>query len=207
MARFRGAKGKIVRRFGINIFGNNKYDKVLEKKPYGPGQAGQNRRRKVSVYGKQLVEKQKVKYMYGVLEKQFRRYYKNANRQMGKTGENLIKILERRLDNVIYRMHFAVSRDQARQLVLHKHVMVNGQIVNIPSYQLKEGDVISLKEKSKKLKVVLEALKDVSSEGVAPWLQVDADKCEGSYKIDPRREDIPDLKDIDEQLIVELYSK
>ena len=206
MARNRSPKGKIVRRFGMNIFGNPKYDNLLKKKPYGPGK-NTIRRKKQSVYGIQLNEKQKLKYMYGVLERQFRKYFDIANRQKGITGENLIKILESRLDNVVYRMRFATTRSQARQLVLHRHIEVNGKLVNIPSYRLKEGDVISVKEKSKKLKIVLESLKMVSSHGVMPWMDVDVDNASGEFKQLPRRNEITDLSEINEQLVVELYSK
>lgn len=206
MARFTGPKGKIVRRFGINIFGNVKYDKLLKKKPYRPGQHGQLRK-KPSDYTLQLVEKQKLKYMYGVLEKQFRRYFDIANRKKGKTGDNLIKILETRLDNIIYRMHFATTRDQARQLILHRHILVNGKIVNIPSFSVKEGDVIEVKEKSKKLKNILESLRLVGTVGVYPWLDVDVDKVQGNFKQIPERNEVLDLSDVNEQLVVELYSK
>lgn len=206
MARNRGAKGKIVRRFGVNIFGNPKFDKILKKKPYGPGQSSL-RRKKVSVYGMQLNEKQKLKYMYGVLEKQFRRYFDIANRKKGITGDNLIQILESRLDNIVYRMRFATTRDQARQIVLHKHIEVNGRIVNVPSYQVKEGDVITVKEKSKKMTVILDSLKLVGSYGVMPWLEVDVDNATGTVKQIPRRSEVTDLEGINEQLVVELYSK
>jgi small subunit ribosomal protein S4 len=163
--------------------------------------------KKMSVYGVQLKEKQKVKQIYGVLERQFRRYFEIANRQKGITGENLIKILETRLDNILYRMHFASSRAQARQLILHGHVEVNGRKVNIPSYNLKEGDVVSFKEKSRELPVVVEAMKMIDTQGVMPWLDVDKSKVTGTLKQIPRRSEIVDLTDINEQLIVELYSK
>lgn len=206
MATNRSPKGKIVRRFGMNIFGNPKYDKILKKKPYGPGQSAL-KRKKQSVYGIQLNEKQKIKLMYGVLERQFRRYFEKANRQKGITGENLIKILESRLDNIVYRMRLATSRSQARQIVLHKHIEVNGRTVNIPSYQVKPGDTITVREKSKKMKVILESLKLVGSDGVVPWLEVNVDNASGVVHQIPRRSEITDLKDINEQLVVELYSK
>ncbi|MCG8568913.1 MAG: 30S ribosomal protein S4 [Spirochaetes bacterium] len=206
MARNRSPKGKVVRRFGANIFGNPKYDRLLKKKPYGPGKSSL-RRKKQSVYGQQLNEKQKMKLMYGVLERQFRRYFEIANQKKGVTGENLIQILETRLDNIVYRMRFASTRSQARQLVLHKHVEVNGKIAGIPSYQVKIGDVISVKEKSKNLKIVLESLKMAGSQGIYPWLEVDVDNKSGTVKQIPRKSEVTDLKDVNEQLVVELYSK
>ena len=172
-----------------------------------PGKSQGTRMKKMSVYGVQLKEKQKVKQIYGVLEKQFRRYFEIANRQKGITGENLIKILETRLDNVIYRMHFAGSRAQARQIILHGHVQVNGRKVNIPSYNLKEGDVVSFKESSKGLAVIAEAMKQIETLGLMPWLDVDKANMTGTLKQIPRRSEIVDLTDINEQLIVELYSK
>lgn len=209
MARYKGPKGKIVRKFGINIFGSPKFDNLLRKKPQGPGKPGQGgmKRKKMSVYATQLLEKQKLKYMYGVLERQFRKYYEIAKRKKGITGDNLIKVLESRLDNIIYRMHLATSRDQARQIVLHRHIEVNGRVVNIPSYQVKVNDVITVKEKSKKLKVILESLKLVGTSGVVPWLDVDADNASGVVKQLPRRSEITDLANINEQLVIELYSK
>lgn len=207
MARNRSPRGKVVRRFGINIFGNEKYDKLLQKKPNMPGKDMSYRKKKQSVYGTQLSEKQKVKLMYGILERQFRRYFEIASRKKGKTGENLVGILESRLDNVVFRMHFAQSRRQARQFVLHKHVLVNDTVVNIPSYQLKEGDIVKIAEGYKKNILVLEALKKVGSYGVLPHLDVDADNCVGTFKSVPEKKDISDLTEINEQLIVELYSK
>ena len=207
MATNRSPRGKIVRRFGVNIFGNEKYSRLLQRKPNGPGKDLSFRKKKQSVYGTQLTEKQKVKLMYGVLEKQFRRYFEIASRKKGKTGDNLIAILESRLDNVVYRMHFAQTRRQARQAVLHKHVLVNNQIVNIPSFQLKAGDVIEVVDGYKKNIQVLESLKRVSSYGVLPHLEVNADNCSGIFKVVPEKKDIVDLTDINEQLIVELYSK
>ena len=183
----------------------DKKDSFIRKGP--PGKAQGVRLRKMSDYGVQLKEKQKVKNIYGILEKQFRRYFHIAHRQKGITGENLIQILETRLDNIIYRMRFASSRNQARQLVLHGHFEVNGKCVNIPSFNVKEGDVISLKEKSKKMKVILESLRLIVNFGVSPWLEVDMENFRGTIKQIPRRADIVDLKDIKEQLIVELYSK
>jgi small subunit ribosomal protein S4 len=177
------------------------------KRKYAPGKSSGTRLKKKSVYGVQLKEKQKMKQIYGVLERQFRRYFEIANRQKGITGENLVKILECRLDNVLYRMHFASSRAQARQLVLHGHVQVNGKKVNIPSYSLKEGDTISIKDKSKGSTTIAESLKAVETQGVMPWLEVNAEALTGVLKQIPRRSEVVDLQDINEQLIVELYSK
>jgi small subunit ribosomal protein S4 len=172
-----------------------------------PGKSAGTRLKKISDYGIQLKEKQKLKNMYGVLEKQFRRYYEIANRKKGITGENLITILETRLDNVIYRMHFLSSRNQARQFIRHGHVEVNGRLVNIPSFNVKENDVIKIRENSKKQKVVLDSLKRVGTDGVVPWLEVNPDDVSGTLKQIPRRNEIKDLDGINEQLVVELYSK
>ena len=152
MARNTGPKAKLVRKFGENIFGNPKFDKILSNKPYGPGQHGAGRKR-VSDYGLQLKEKQKLKIMYGLFERQFRNVFKKADTMRGITGDNLLKLLERRLDNTVYRLGFAVSRAQARQLVSHRHFTVNGKSVNIPSYSLKPGDIIAVRNKSKKMDV------------------------------------------------------
>ena len=163
--------------------------------------------RKVSDYGLQLREKQKLKRMYGMLEKQFKIFFNKATRMKGVTGENLIRLLERRLDTIVYRMRFASSRKQARQLVSHGHVRVNGKSVNIPSYIVREGDKIEVQERSKKLLVIKECLKEYSRSGVVPWLEVDPDNMYGILKTIPSRNDVIDLADIKEQLIVELYSK
>jgi len=183
----------------------DKRENLLRKGP--PGKAPGLRIKKTSGYGIQLKEKQKLKHMYGILERQFRRYFKIASKQKGVTGDNLIRLLETRLDNVVYRLHFATSRNMARQIVLHRHIEVNGKVVNIPSYQLKEGDVVSVKEKDLNLSVIQQSLKLFSSQGVVPWLELDVEKGRGVLKQIPRRSDIIDLKDINEQLIVELYSK
>jgi small subunit ribosomal protein S4 len=204
MARFTGPKGKIVRRFGANIFGNSKFDKLLKKKPYGPGEHGQARK-KQSEYAVQLMEKQKVKLMYGVLERQFRRYYKKASKAKGITGHNLMIVLESRLDNTVYRLGFANTRDFARQLVRHRHILVNGKIVDIPSYGCKPGDVISVKEKSKKIVGIHESLRNTSDKHMVPWLELDKANLSGVFKEYPHREDIP--AEVNETLIVELYSK
>jgi small subunit ribosomal protein S4 len=177
----------------------------MKRKP--PGQGLRSRANKLSNYGIQLREKQKLKRIYGMLETQFRTYFAKAARQKGVTGEKLMQMLERRLDNVLYRMKFASSRKQSRQLVLHGHVMVNGRTVNIPSYAVKPNDKIEIKENSKKLHVIKESLKEYSKFGVSPWLEVDPDKLYGIMKAIPARNDLVDLEDIKEQLIVELYSK
>ena len=163
--------------------------------------------KKVSEYGLQLREKQKAKFIYGVLEKPFRNYYEKADRMKGMTGENLMVMLETRLDNVVFRMNFARTRREARQIVDHKHVLVNGKQINIPSYLVKAGDVIEIKEKSKKLSVVQDALNEISKSGTMPWVSVDVDAVKGTFTSIPRREEISDLADIKEQLIVEYYSK
>lgn len=177
----------------------------FERRAYAPGQHGQNRFRKVSDYAVQLREKQKVKHMYGMLEGQFRRYFHIADQAKGVTGENLLSMLERRLDNVIYRLGFAGSRDQARQLIRHNHFQIGGKKVNIPSYQVKPGEVISLKEKSRKNALVIENLEGVARRGVPSWLELDKGNFQGTVKAMPNRDEI--TMPIQEQLIVELYSK
>ena len=155
MAKTRQSRGKLVRKFGENIFGNPKYDRLLNWKPYGPGQHAQSRRPKISNYGTQLKEKQKIKFMYGLLEKQFRITFKKAEKLKGETGTNMLQLLESRLDNVVYRLGFAPTRPAARQLVNHKHFLVNGRLVNIPSFIVKPGDEISVRDKSKKMDCLL----------------------------------------------------
>ena len=179
----------------------------MNKKRGAPGKDPKVRAGKRSEYGLQLIEKQKIRRMYGMLEKQFRLTFDRALRMPGVTGENFIQLLERRLDNVVYRMHYAVSRNHARQLVLHGHVLVNGKSVNIPSYEVKVGDVIEIKEKSKKLPVVQDALGEVSKSGTMPWVTVDVDAVKGTFAALPRREEVTDLLDVKEQLVVEFYSK
>ena len=201
MARYTGPKTKIARKFGEAIFGE---DKVLATKNYPPGQHGQNRRRKVSEYGTQLREKQKVKYMYGVLERQFRNLFDKAARTKGITGEVLLQLLESRLDNVVYRLGIAPTRPAARQIVLHKHVTVNGKVVNIPSYQVKPGDVVAVREQSKSLEVIADALSGFNHSKY-PWIEWNETIKGGTFLHVPPREDIPE--NIKEQLIVELYSK
>jgi small subunit ribosomal protein S4 len=208
MARYTGPVERIERRLGVSLElkGERRLagKSALDKRPYAPGQHGQ-RRSKISEYGLQLREKQKIKYYYGVLEKQFRRFFKEANRQEGSTGENLIRLLERRLDNVVYRMGFATTRRFARQLVTHGHVLVNGKKVTIPSYLVKEGDRIEIKQKSKNNPQVQRALELSKQTGIAPWVDVDRDKVAGIFQRIPERSEvnIP----VEERLVVELYSK
>lgn len=201
MARYTGPRTKIARKFGEPIFGE---DKVLTKKNYPPGQHGLNKRRKTSEYGVQLREKQKAKYTYGVLEKQFHNLFDKASRAKGITGEILLQLLEGRLDNVVYRLGIAPTRAAARQLVLHRHIVVNGKVVNIASYAVKPGDVIGVREKSKSLEVIADALAGFNHSKY-PWLEWDENIKAGKFLHVPAREDIPE--NIKEQLIVELYSK
>ena len=201
MARYTGPKTKIARKFGEPIFGE---DKVLQRRNYPPGQHGQNKRRKTSEYGVQLREKQKAKYTYGVLEKQFRNLFAKASRLKGITGVILLQLLESRLDNVVYRLGIAPTRAAARQLVLHRHITVNGQIVNIPSYQVTPGEVIGVREKSKSLEVIADARAGFNHSKY-PWIEWDEATKAGKFLHLPEREDIPE--NIKEQLIVELYSK
>ena len=201
MARYTGPKTKIARKFGEAIFGD---DKSFEKKNYPPGQHGSNRRRgKQSEYSVQLMEKQKAKYTYGILEKQFRNLFATAKRKEGVTGEILLQLCESRLDNVVFRMGISPSRSGARQLVSHRHITVNGDIVNIPSYTLKAGDVVGVREKSKSLQSIQDSLAANSS--VYEWMTWNTEKKEGTFVSVPERLQIPE--NIKEQLIVELYSK
>ncbi|HKK62893.1 MAG TPA: 30S ribosomal protein S4 [Bacteroidales bacterium] len=202
MARYRGPKTKIARKFGEPIFGT---DKSFEKKNYPPGSHGMNkRRRKSSEYGIQLKEKQKAKYTYGILEKQFRNLFEKASRSKGVTGEMLLQLLESRLDNVVFRLGLSASRDGARQLVGHRHITVNGEIVSIPSYQLKPGDIVGVREKSKSMVVITDSLES-NRAGSFGWLEWDGSAMQGKFLNRPEREEIPES--IKEQLIVELYSK
>lgn len=201
MARYTGPKSKIARKFGDPIFGA---DKVLSKKNYPPGQHGNNRRRKTSEYGLQLREKQKAKYTYGVLEKQFRHLFHRAQRAKGVTGELLIQFLEARLDNVVFRLGIAPTRSAARQLVSHRHITVDGSVVNIPSYSVKPGQVIGVRERSKSLEVIADALTGFNHSKY-PWMEWDQSSLSGKLLHMPDRTDISE--NIKEQLIVELYSK
>lgn len=208
MARYTGPSCRLCRRENTELFlkGDRCYtDKcAIKRRNYPPGQHGQGRT-KVSAYGVQLREKQKVRRIYGILEKQFRGYFHLADRMKGVTGENLLFLLERRLDNVAYRLGFAASRTESRQLVRHGHFTINGRKVNIPSIQLKSGDVIELREKSRKIASVNDALESVVRRGIPQWLELDRDAFKGTLKGMPVREDI--TTPIQEQLIVELYSK
>ena len=201
MARYTGPKSKIARKFGEPIFGA---DKVLSKKNYAPGQHGNNKRRKTSEYGVMLAEKQKAKYTYGVLERQFRNLFSKAERSSGVTGVVLLQLLEGRLDNVVYRLGIAPTRAAARQLVSHRHIVVNGNVVNIPSYAVKPGDVVGVRERSKSLEVIENSLAGFNHAKYS-WIEWDEAQKAGKFMSVPVREDIPE--NIKEQLIVELYSK
>ncbi len=205
MAKPSRIRGKLVRKFGVNVFGNPKYDRLLNRKPYAPGQHGQTRRRRLSNYGVQLQEKQKIKFMYGLLEKQFRNYFTKAENMSGETGTNLLQMLESRLDNIVYRISFAPTRPAARQLVNHGHFLVNDKRVNIPSYILKSGDKIQVREKSKKMDLILDSMKRIKGDIDLPWLELDKGKMQGSFLGMPERDQIDQT--IKEQLVVELYSK
>jgi small subunit ribosomal protein S4 len=201
MARYIGPKSKIARKFGEPIFGP---DKVLAKKNYPPGQHGSNRRKKTSEYGIQLREKQKAKYTYGVLERQFRRMYEKAQSQPGVTGVILLQLLECRLDNIVYRMGISPTRAGARQLVSHRHITVDGQVVNIPSYHVRPGQIVAVREKDKSMKIITESLNGYNHSKY-PWIEWDSTFLAGKLIHVPDREEIPE--NIKEQLIVELYSK
>ena len=201
MARYIGPKSRIARRFGEPIFGA---DKVLSRRNFPPGQQGNNLRRTDSEYGAQLAEKQKAKYTYGILERQFRNMFDKAAKAHGITGEVLLQNLESRLDNVVYRLGIAPTRAAARQLVGHKHIVVNGRVLNIPSYAVKPGDVVGVREKAKSLEVIELALAGFNHSKY-PWIEWDESSKSGKYLHKPDRADIPE--NIKEQLIVELYSK
>jgi small subunit ribosomal protein S4 len=209
LARYTGSSCRLCRRENLKLFlkGDRCYgDKcAFERRPYGPGQHGQRRSGRISDYQLQLREKQKVKRIYGVLEGQFRRYYYQAEKQKGITGTNLLMLLECRLDNMVYRMGFASSRRQARQLVRQNHFLVNGKKVNIPSYQLKPGDVVEVKEGSQKIKTILDAMETLVRRGVPNWINTEKEKFRGTLTAIPNREDL--TMPIQEQLIIELYSK
>ncbi|MEZ4973489.1 MAG: 30S ribosomal protein S4 [Cyclobacteriaceae bacterium] len=201
MARYTGPKTKISRRFGEPILGDSK---ALQKKNYGPGQHGRGKKRKQSEYAVQLAEKQKAKYIYGILEKQFENIFDKASRKKGVTGEVLLQMLEARLDNTVYRLGIAPTRRAARQLVVHKHILVNGDVVNVPSYTLRPGDAVEVREKSKSLEAITDSLATQASKRYN-WLEWDSSELSGKLINLPPREDIPE--NINEQLIVELYSK
>jgi small subunit ribosomal protein S4 len=209
MARYTGALCRLCRREGMKLFlkGERCYTEkcAIERRNVPPGQHGKGRRAKLVGYGLQLREKQKVKRMYGVLEHQFRRYFEAAERQRGITGELLLQLLERRLDNVVYRLGFATSRPQARQLVRHGHVLVNGRKVDIPSYTVRAGEIVSVRPSSAQLSTIQHALEEVKGRGVPAWLEFDAEQLAGRVVALPTREQIN--LPVQEQLIVELYSK
>jgi small subunit ribosomal protein S4 len=207
VARYLGPKAKLSRREGTDLFLKSARRSIGDKAKFDskPGQHGRTSGARMSDYGSQLREKQKVKRMYGVLERQFRRYFEEADRRKGNTGANLLSLLESRLDNVVYRMGFGSTRAEARQLVSHKAMTVNGQSVNIPSYSVKAGDVISVRDKSKKQNRVVEALQLAQQVGMPAWVEVSIDKAEGVFKSVPDRDQF--AADINESLIVELYSR
>ena len=207
MARYLGPKAKLARREGTDLFLKSARRSIGDKCKFEakPGQHGRTSGQRTSDFGLQLREKQKVKRMYGVLERQFRRYFAEAERRRGNTGANLLSLLEARLDNVVFRMGFGSTRAEARQLVSHKAILVNGQQVNIPSYMVKAGDVISVREKSAKQARVIEALQLAGQVGYPAWVEVNADKAEGTFKKSPDRDEFG--ADINESLIVELYSR
>jgi len=207
VARYLGPKAKLSRREGTDLFLKSARRAISDKAKFDskPGQHGRTSGSRTSDFGLQLREKQKVKRMYGVLERQFRRYFAEADRRKGNTGANLLFLLESRLDNVVYRMGFGSTRAEARQLVSHKALTVNGEVVNIPSYQVKAGDVIAIREKSKKQLRVADSLKLAESIGMPAWVQVDATKMEGTFKKVPDRDEFG--AEINESLIVELYSR
>jgi len=202
MAVFHGSRGKVCRRLEYPVFESPKF--TQPRRNYPPGQHGPSQRRRISDYGMQLREKQRMKYLYGVLERQFRNYYKKAAQKEGPTGQNLFVALESRLDNTVYRLGLAPTRASARQLVSHRHFLVNEKIVNIPSSQMKPGDVIQVRDKSKKLGIIHDSMKRVKGDPY-PWLSIDKANIQGVFSESPKREDIPE--EINEQLIVELYSK
>ena len=207
MARYLGPKAKLSRREGTDLFLKSARRSIADKSKFDskPGQHGRTSGQRTSDYGLQLREKQKVKRMYGILEKQFRRYFEAAERKKGNTGANLLSLLECRLDNVVYRMGFGSTRAESRQLVSHKAIQVNGKPVNIPSYMVKVGDVVSVREKSKKQNRVVEALQLAQQVGMPAWVEVNIEKAEGTFKMVPDRDQF--AADINESLIVELYSR
>jgi small subunit ribosomal protein S4 len=209
MARYIDASCKLCRRERQKLFlkGTKCYTEKcpLERRNYPPGQHGQSRRSKISEYGQQLREKQKVRRIYGILERQFRNYYERSLKQTGRTGDTLVKLLERRLDNVVYRLGFAPSRKSARQLVLHGHFLVNNKPVDVPSYLLNPGDVVQVREKSKKLEMIHASMKRMKDTAMLPWLSLDKASMTGTFLQIPERADVP--LNANEQLIVELYSK
>ena len=206
MARFTGAKGKVCRRFGLNVYGNPKFDRLLSRRSNPPGQHGPNMmRRKVSEYGQQLIEKQKMKFTYGLLERQFRITFKRALSTKGITGDNLLILLESRLDNAVYRAGWAGTRDQARQLVNHGHLKINGRKVNVPSCQIREGDVISVKDSNTSNALITRYVEENASRPTQEWIAADMDEMNFRIERLPLREEIQSEANV--QLVVELYSK
>ena len=203
MARYRGSRSKICRRLEFAAFESPKFGNP--RKNYVPGQHGMARRRKMSNYGIQLREKQRMKYLYEVLEKQFRNYYKKANKKTGPTGENLVAMLESRLDNTVYRLGLAPTRRSARQLVVHKHFLVNNKVVNIPSFQLKADDIVSVRDKSKKMEVFHNSMRRIKDDNPTEWLSLNKAKLLGTFLNVPERAQVEEP--FDEQLVIELYSK
>ena len=203
MARYRGSRSKICRRLEFGAFESPKFGNP--RKNYAPGQHGMARRRKMSNYGVQLREKQRMKYLYEVLEKQFRNYYKKANKKAGPTGENLVAMLESRLDNTVYRLGFAPTRRSARQLVVHKHFLVNNKVVNIPSFSLKADDVVMVRDKSKKMEIFHNSMRRIKDDNPTEWLSLNKAKLSGTFLSEPERAQINEP--FNEQLVIELYSK
>jgi small subunit ribosomal protein S4 len=204
MARNSTARGKIVRRFGLNIYGNQKYDRLLKKKPNPPGNPKRGRIRQTE-YGRQLNEKQKLKWAYGLSERQFSNLFFKAKAMKGVTGDNMLMLLERRLDNVVYRLGMATSRNQARQLVSHGHIMLNGRKMTIPSAVVRPADTISVRDRKPTKDLIRKLLADNSSRPVPPWLSISRDEMQGKVEVNPTRDVIPTIAE--EQLIVEFYSK
>lgn len=204
MARNSTARGKIVRRFGLNIYGNQKYDRLLKRKPNGPGNPKRGRIRQTE-YGRQLGEKQKLRWAYGLSEKQFSNLFYKAKAMKGVTGDNMLALLERRLDNVVYRLGMATSRAQARQLVSHGHIMLNGRKLTIPSAVVRPADTISVRDRKPTKDLVRKLMADNSSRPIPPWLSVSRDDLQGRVEVNPTRDVIPTIAE--EQLIVEFYSK
>jgi len=205
MARYTGPKAKLCRRFGENLFGTAKYDRILGKRNFPAGQHGKSFRRKVSDYGLHLKEKQKLRLIYCLLEKQFHNYFVKAEKMKGVTGDNLLQLLERRLDNVVYRLGFAVTRMQARQFVNHGHFTVNGKKVDIPSLLVKPGDIIEIKEKSRGNKMIHDAMERTEATSPYNWLSVNKENMSGQFLSIPVVSDIPSTVDV--RLIIEFYSK
>ena len=203
MARYNGPRARICRRLEYPVFESPKFSSI--RKSYPPGQHGLSRKRKLSNYGVQLREKQRIKYLYGVLEKQFRTYFKKSAQKSGPTGNNLLIMLESRLDNTVFRLGLAPTRRAARQMISHKHFLINSKVINIPSYLLDEGDVIKVRDKSKKINIFQDSMRRIKGDHPAPWLTIDKGQLSGVFNKLPEREDIPEP--VNEQLVVELYSK